>query len=49
MTIISSYGKGLYLGNLSSLSPKSKVKDFIQDNFFLGKYLLYYLNLDCLL
>jgi len=34
MTIVSSYGKGLYLGNLTSLSPKSKLEDFRQDYFF---------------
>jgi hypothetical protein len=33
MVIIFSYGKGLYLGNLTSLSPKYKFKDFIQDWF----------------
>jgi hypothetical protein len=39
MTIISPYGKGLYLKNLTSLSPKSKLEDFMQDYFFffLGK------------
>jgi len=34
MKIVSSYGKGLYLGNLTSLSSKSKLEDFIQDYFF---------------
>jgi hypothetical protein len=39
MEIISSYGKGIYLGNLTYLSPKSKLEDFMQDyfSFFLGK------------
>jgi hypothetical protein len=39
MTIISLYGKGLYLGNLTSLSPNSKFEDFMQDyfSFFLEK------------
>jgi len=29
MEIISSYGKGIYLGNLTYLSPKSKLEDFM--------------------
>jgi hypothetical protein len=31
--------KGLYLGKLTSLSPKSKLEDFMQDyfSFFIGK------------
>jgi hypothetical protein len=33
MEIVSLYGKGLYLGKLTSLSPKSKFEDFIQDYF----------------
>jgi hypothetical protein len=35
MEIVSSYEKGLYLGNLTSLSPNSKLEDFMQDYFFL--------------
>jgi len=34
MTIIFSYGKSFYFGNLTSLSPKLKLEDFIQDYFF---------------
>jgi hypothetical protein len=34
MKIISSYGKHFYFGNLTSLSPKLKLEDFIQDYFF---------------
>jgi hypothetical protein len=34
MKIVSSYVKGLYLGNLTSLSSKSKLEDFMQDYFF---------------
>jgi hypothetical protein len=34
MKNISLYGKGLYLGNVTSLSPNSKIKDFVQDYFF---------------
>jgi hypothetical protein len=33
MEIVSSYGKGLYLSKLTSLSPKSKLEDFMQDYF----------------
>jgi hypothetical protein len=35
MTIVSSYGKGIYLGKLTSLSPNLKPEDFMQDYFFL--------------
>jgi len=35
MTNVSSYEKGIYLGKLTSLSPKSKLEDFMQDYFFL--------------
>jgi hypothetical protein len=34
MKNISSYGKGLYLGNVTSLSSNSKLEDFMQDYFF---------------
>jgi hypothetical protein len=39
MAISSSYGKGLYLGKLTSVSPKSKLGDFMQYCFlfFIGK------------
>ena len=39
MIIISSYVKVLYLGKLTSPSPKSKLKDFMRDyfSFFIGK------------
>jgi len=38
------YGKVLYLVNLTSLSPNSKLEDFVQDIFT-----SFYLNVDCLL
>jgi hypothetical protein len=34
MKNISLYEKGLYLGNVTSLCPNSKLEDFIQDYFF---------------
>jgi hypothetical protein len=34
MTIVFSYGKGLYLGKLTSLISNAKLEDFIQDYFF---------------
>jgi len=37
MTIISFYRKDLYLRNLTSLSPKSKLEDFMQDYIFFRK------------
>jgi hypothetical protein len=35
MKIISLYGKGIYVHNLTSLSPKSKLEDFMEVYFFL--------------
>jgi len=37
MTIIYSYEKCLYTSKLTSLSPKSKFEDFLQDYFFFYK------------